>query len=723
MRVHVAFTPAEAAAAPLGIVVDVLRATLDVRAGARLRLPANSLLRRDRGGAAAAVRRSTGRSSAASVTAVRIEGFDVGASPREFVEPRADADTLIMSTTNGTRTILAAAERVRRGASSARCSTSRPSPRRSRCAGRRRGDPLRGLQGRVRARRRLLRGADRGAPRRRAHGRGDRGGAAGVVVPRRAHGAARTHVRPARARGGHPVLLARERAAGRAAVRGHGRAGGRDRARELSVRVRPPAGVAARAMVAHHPAARDAGRAAGAGAGRECRRRGARRGGGAVRDRADVAPGSAATASRRSGATGELVGLDSAGPAPASAAPEPVEQTGPRSVTVPGAVAGWAAFSERFGRLGLDACLADAIDAAERGFAVAPVTAAAWAALGGPLGTPPRVGELVRPARARRDAPADRVGGGRRRSTPGAVAEAICAASWLEEDDLAGFEPRWVEPLRLDYKGVEVCELPPPTQGVCALEALGLLARSSPGLAGQIRCVQLALEDALARVRDGADVSELITPAYLDARRASRRGRARARGRHGLPLRGRRGPHGRLVHPEPLRGLRLGRRRARAPASSCRTAARASRWAAAVEPGRRPYHTIIPGMLLRDGELLGPFGVMGGFIQAQAHVQLVSAIVDDGLDPQAALDRPRFRVDGERCEAGGGPLGARARPPAPRLQDRPGPRDATSSAAARRSSSRATPWSAAPTREGRLRRRDLSVSVLLFGWFEELERI
>ena len=65
----------------------------------------------------------------------------------------------------------------------------------------------------------------------------------------------------------------------------------------------------------------------------------------------------------------------------------------------------------------------------------------------------------------------------------------------------------------------------------------------------------------------------------------------------------------------------------------------------AVEPGRRPYHTIIPGMLLRDGELMGPFGVMGGFIQAQAHAQLVSAIVDDGLDPQAALDRPRFRIE------------------------------------------------------------------------------
>ena len=69
-----------------------------------------------------------------------------------------------------------------------------------------------------------------------------------------------------------------------------------------------------------------------------------------------------------------------------------------------------------------------------------------------------------------------------------------------------------------------------------------------------------------------------------------------------------------------------------------------------VTPGRRPYHTLIPGMLLRDGELLGPFGIMGGFIQAQAHIQFVSSVVDDGLDPQAALDRPRFRIEGDRVQ-------------------------------------------------------------------------
>lgn len=62
--------------------------------------------------------------------------------------------------------------------------------------------------------------------------------------------------------------------------------------------------------------------------------------------------------------------------------------------------------------------------------------------------------------------------------------------------------------------------------------------------------------------------------------------------------------------------------------------------------GRRPYHTIIPGMLMNGSEVVGPFGVMGGYIQAQAHLQFLSALIDDGLDPQAALDRARFRVGG-----------------------------------------------------------------------------
>jgi gamma-glutamyltranspeptidase/glutathione hydrolase len=234
------------------------------------------------------------------------------------------------------------------------------------------------------------------------------------------------------------------------------------------------------------------------------------------------------------------------------------------------------------------------------------------------------------------------------------VAESICSVSWLDEGDLAAYEPRWVEPLRLEYKGIEVCELPPPTQGVCALEALGLLERSSPGLAAKIRCVQLALEDALARVRDGADVSELISPTFLAGRRRSPPA-AVSEPQGGTAylcavdenrmavsfIQSLYDPFGSGV-VAPGTGVVLHNRGACFSVSG------------AVEPGRRPYHTIIPGMLLRDGALLGPFGVMGGFIQAQAHLQVVSAIVDDGLDPQAALDRPRFRVQNDlvRLEEG-----------------------------------------------------------------------
>jgi gamma-glutamyltranspeptidase/glutathione hydrolase len=353
---------------------------------------------------------------------------------------------------------------------------------------------------------------------------------------------------------------------------------------------------------------------------------------------------------------GRLEGLDSAGPAPRSADPlAPVEERGPRSVTVPGAVAGWAALAERHGRLGLDACLFDAIDVAERGFAIAPRTAEWWQLHGGPeeLGQPPRVGELVR---------FPELGGTLRRIAEegpaafyrGQVAESIAAASWLAEDDLAGFEPRWVEPLRLTYRGTEVAELPPPTQGVVALEALGLLERSSPSLASRVRCAKLALEDGLARVRDGADVSELIEPAYLDRRR---------RGEEAAVTE----PPGGTVYLCAVDGDRMAvsfiqslfegfGSRVVAPGTGVVLQNRGGCFAVsgAVEPGRRPYHTIIPGMLFRDGALLGPFGVMGGFIQAQAHMQLVSALVDDGLDPQAALDRPRFRVDGDlvRLEEG-----------------------------------------------------------------------
>lgn len=344
-----------------------------------------------------------------------------------------------------------------------------------------------------------------------------------------------------------------------------------------------------------------------------------------------------------------LQGLDAAGPAPRNARPvTPVEQSGPRSVTVPGAVAGWAALAARFGRLGLDTLLADAIAAAEDGFAVGRVAAAAW-----DLPPVPRPGERMRlpelAATLRRIAAE-----GPDALYRGEVAAAIASCSWLEEEDLADFEPRWVELLELGYRGVTVCELPPPTQGVAALEGLGLLALGEPSLAAQVTCARLALEDALEHVRDGADVSGLLAEERLRERLAA------------VPAAVAEPPGGTVylctvdgdgLAVSFIQSLYEGfGSRIVAPGTGVVLQNRGACFhvGGAVEPGRRPYHTIIPGMLLRDDALLGPFGVMGGFLQAQAHIQLVSALVDDGLDPQAALDRPRFRVDGSvvRLEEG-----------------------------------------------------------------------
>jgi gamma-glutamyltranspeptidase/glutathione hydrolase len=362
---------------------------------------------------------------------------------------------------------------------------------------------------------------------------------------------------------------------------------------------------------------------------------------------------------------GLLDGLDAAGPAPAGAAPlQPVEDRGARSVTVPGAVAGWAELAERHGSLALDVCLADAIDVAERGFAVAPRTAAAWArgpgsapwaeaVLPPEFAPPPRVGQVVRmPALARTLLRIAEQGPDA--FYRGETARAICSVCWLEESDLAAFHPRWVTPLRSVYRGVEVAELPPPTQGVAVLEALGLLEGLEPTLPNQVLAARLALEDALALVRDGADVATLLQPAYWERRRSAPAPAAVELGGGTVYLCT--VDSGRMavsLIQSLYGGFGSG---IVAPGTGVALQNRGACFAVCggVEPGRRPYHTIIPGMLLRDGGLLGPFGVMGGFIQAQAHMQLVSALVDEGLDPQAALDRPRFRVDGElvRLEEG-----------------------------------------------------------------------
>jgi gamma-glutamyltranspeptidase/glutathione hydrolase len=342
---------------------------------------------------------------------------------------------------------------------------------------------------------------------------------------------------------------------------------------------------------------------------------------------------------------GEPVGLDAAGPAPAEVStPHPVEISGPSSVTVPGAVAGWAALAERYGRLGLDTCLQPAIDIADTGFALAGHTARYWSEVDGP--DAPRPGQIVAsPEQAAtlrliaEEGPAA--------IYRGPIAAKIASASWLSESDLAAYAPRWTVPLSYEFRGLRVAEIPPPSQGVAALEALALIEQLGDTLLDRVQAVSLALEDAFEFVRDEADVGFL-----LEADRVRARARSAARGASE--------PSGGTVYLcavdedgmavsfiqslfasfgsgvlVPDTGIWLNNR------GACFAVG------GQVQAGQRPYHTLMPGLLTdRELSLIGPFGVMGGFIQAQAHVQFLCAALDQDLDPQAGLDSPRFRVEG-----------------------------------------------------------------------------
>jgi gamma-glutamyltranspeptidase/glutathione hydrolase len=339
--------------------------------------------------------------------------------------------------------------------------------------------------------------------------------------------------------------------------------------------------------------------------------------------------------------------LDAAGPAPAAEdLDRTVHEFGPRSVTVPGAVSGWSELLNAYGRLGLDSCLRDAIDAAEWGFAIGHVAASAWRTVGGPseFGDPPRGGQVLRfPALAASlRVVADQGPPG---LYTGELAAAIAACSWLTEEDLAAYSARWVTPLVQNYRGADVFELPPPTQGIAVLEGLGLLGLGASTLQERIECVRLALEDAMAHVRDGSDVDWLLEPGRLAVRR--RETSAPVRELSGgtvyvcaIDADGTAVSFIQSVYERFGSGVV-------APGTGIVLQNRGACFAVEgeVRPGCRPYHTIIPGLLLGGDGGVTAFGVVGGFVQAQAQVQLVSALLDDGLDPQAALDLPRFRVE------------------------------------------------------------------------------
>jgi gamma-glutamyltranspeptidase/glutathione hydrolase len=354
------------------------------------------------------------------------------------------------------------------------------------------------------------------------------------------------------------------------------------------------------------------------------------------------------------------------------------------SVTVPGTVEAWAATSARFGRLGLDRLLQPAIALARDGFPVSRALAgrlpAAAAVIDGdddlrsrfaPNGVPVRAGERVRSpdlAETLTLIARDGVDGFYR----GRIADAIVATSerlggYFSADDLARHRGEWVEPLTTDYRGTTVAAMPPNSQGLTALLALNLVEPSSPvarwGSAGHLHPWIEAKKIAFA-VRDGmlsdpafvpVDTDRLLTRELAaDLWRAYDPARAAA-GTPTLPgdtvylcAVDRDGNAASLIQSIYMAfGAGIV-----AAGTGVVLQNRGSYFSLAddhpnrLEGGKRTLHTLMPGMLLRAGRLLGPFGTQGGDAQAQVQTQLVANVVDYGLDPQAAIDAPRWVAGG-----------------------------------------------------------------------------
>ena len=391
-----------------------------------------------------------------------------------------------------------------------------------------------------------------------------------------------------------------------------------------------------------------------------------------------------------------LHGLNASGTAPAAWTPgyfharhgeaTAPPQRGWDSVTVPGAVAGWTALSERFGKLPFADLMAPAIEVAERGYAVPVVVQQKWAAavpllkaMPGfadvflPNGRAPGVGELFRfpdAARALR-----LIGGTQGAALYGgeiaaaAVRHAHGFGGAITVEDFAAYRPEWVEPIGLDHAGHRLHELPPNGQGIATQIALGILDHTdlvawpvdgpeSQHL--QIEAMKLAFADVYRFVAEPASMAvtaaQLLDPAYLadrarliDPRRAQHFGA-------GNPVKGgtiylaaadERGMMVSFIQSNfmgfgsgvvvPGYGMSMqnrGHAFSLDPASPN-----------VVAPGKRPFHTIMPGFLTRDGQAVMAFGVMGANLQPQGHLQTLVRMLDHHQHPQAACDAPRWRYN------------------------------------------------------------------------------
>ncbi|WP_046176443.1 gamma-glutamyltransferase family protein [Domibacillus indicus] len=392
---------------------------------------------------------------------------------------------------------------------------------------------------------------------------------------------------------------------------------------------------------------------------------------------------------------GKLHGLNASGPAPHSISIDELNKRGHKEmpkhgvepITVPGAPSAWAALSKKFGRLPFEQLFEPAIYYAEHGYAVSPVVAAHWQeackefkkALTEPVfeewfrvfapeGCAPLAGEIWRsPDHAKTLRAIAQTGGEDyyRGETAAAVAAHIqSSGGFLAEEDLARYQPEWVDPVSIRYRDYEVWELPPNGQGMIALMALNMLNGLSFSAKEEldsyhkpIEAMKLAFADGEKYITDRsrmtASEAGLLAAEYAEQRRALIGPEASEPAPGEPPYCGTvylaaADEDGMMVSfiqssytdfgsgvVVPGTGICLQNRGHNFSLNPAHQNA--------LEGGKKTYHTIIPGFLTKNGVPVGPFGVMGGFMQPQGHVQVLMNMIDFQLNPQAALDAPRWQ--------------------------------------------------------------------------------
>ena len=394
----------------------------------------------------------------------------------------------------------------------------------------------------------------------------------------------------------------------------------------------------------------------------------------------------------------KLYGISSNGPAPMALSPEAVladgkddhgkiPQHGWTPVCVPGCVKAWTEITGCFGNLPLTETLAPAIRYAEEGWPLGAAQSRVWTErfldyrekfrspefdewfrTFAPEGRPYEAGEIVKlPNHAKTLREIAETNG--ESFYTGRIARAIDADSrahggYLRYEDLASYQARWVEPLTVNYRGYTVCEIPPSGQGMVALMALNILNNFSfrekdcaATYHRQLEAMKLAFADGLHYISDPRDMridaKDLLKPEYGRKRAAEIGDRAEVR-THDDPNSGGTvylccaDAEGNMVSYIQSNynafgsgivvkdtGIALSNRGFDFSMDPAHVNY--------LRPGKYTYHTIIPGFLMKEGEAVGPFGVMGAYMQPQGHVQVLMNYIDFGMDPQQALDAPRWQ--------------------------------------------------------------------------------